>query len=410
MHKHIITLLCTLSMAISAPVMAKLKIRPDAPAQYVVKNGDTLWSISGKYLYSPWQWPKLWGSNRSQIHNPQRIYPGQVLSLRYVDGQPRLGFDNSAGIPTIKLEPKIRNLSSGYGISTIDVDFFRMFMQHPQVIDKEETRNAPRLAAGPENRILFSKGDRVYADRQLEPGRYLVYRIEQNVTDPDTHKYLGQLVRFSGEVATLAGQNSVLNERSPDEAANLPKDEYYTRVNPLIKLPTRTAQPMVVTNIASEINKGDYLLKITDEHDPFQMMPHAPNTQVKGKIVSVMDGIQEAGPYQTITINLGKNDGIDKGTVLSLYTKSRQFKAGFSTDSKSSRNVFKYLSIPAEEVGLAMVYRVSDNLSSALIISASNAVQIGDLVMNPGHDMDDVRPESAHVFGLQNAEPKMTDD
>lgn len=398
MHKHIITLLCALSMAISAPVMAKLKLRPDAPAQYVVKSGDTLWSISGKYLYSPWQWPQLWGSNRAQIRNPQKIYPGQVLSLRYVNGQPRLGFDNSGGIPTIKLQPQIRNLSSGYGISTIDVDFFRMFMQHPQVISKEQTREAPRLIAGPDNRVIYSTGDRIYADRQLEPGRYLIYRIEQNITDPDTHKYLGQLVRFSGEAATLAGQNTALAERSPKDAASLPEDEYYTRKTSLIKVPTRTAQPMVITNSASEINKGDYLLKITDEHDPFQMMPHAPTTQIKGKIVSVMDGIQEAGPYQTITLNLGTNDGVDKGTVVSLYKKSRQLKADLSNEPKKSRSVVKYLSIPAEEVGLALIYRVSDNLSSALIINASQAVQIGDLVMNPGHDLDDVTQDSTYLI------------
>lgn len=397
MHKHIITLLCTLGMAISAPVMAKLKLRPDAPAQYVVKNGDTLWSISGKYLYSPWQWPQLWGSNRAQIQNPQKIYPGQVLSLRYVDGQPRLGFDNNGGIPTIKLQPKVRNISSGYGINTVDVDFYRIFMQHPQVIDKEQTRKAPRLIGGPESRVMFTTGDRVYADRQLESGRYLVYRIEKDIADPDTHKDLGQLVRFSGEVATLAEQNSALAERSPSDAASLPKDEYYTRLHPLVKLPTQTAQPLVVTNVASEINKGDYLLKITDEHDSFQMMPHAPNTQVKGKIVSVMDGIQEAGTYQTITLNLGSDDGVDKGTVVSLYKKSHQLKGSIPDASTESRSVLKYLSIPAEEVGLALIYRVSDKMSSALIINASHPVKVGDLVMNPGHDLDDVTQDLRHV-------------
>jgi len=393
MHKHIITLLCTLGMAISAPVMAKVKLRPDAPAQYVVKRGDTLWGISGKYLYSPWQWPQLWGSNRAQIRNPQKIYPGQVLTLRYVNGQPRLGFDQSSGIPTIKVRPQVRDLSSGYGISTLNVDFYRLFSQHPQVIDKEQTRTAPRLIEGSESRVMYSTGDRVYADQTLEPGRYLIYRIEQNIKDPDTHKYLGQLVRFSGEAATLAGRNSALAERNPNDAASLPEDEYYSRKNSVFKVPTRTAQPMIITNAASEINKGDYLLKITDEQDPFQMMPHEPATQVKGKIVYIMDGIEEAGPYQTITLNLGSKDGIDKGTVLSLYKKSRHFNSWLSKDSRNSRNMGKYLSIPAEEVGLALIYRVSDNLSSAIIINTSTALKVGDMVMNPGHDLDDVNQD-----------------
>ena len=56
MQKRIITLLCAAGLAISALAFsAALKVRPDAPTRYVVKQGDTLWGISGKYLYRPWQ-------------------------------------------------------------------------------------------------------------------------------------------------------------------------------------------------------------------------------------------------------------------------------------------------------------------------------------------------------------------
>ena len=79
MRKRIITLLCAAGLAFSAQTIAAgLKVRPDAPARYEVKPGDTLWSISGKFLYSPWQWNRLWGANRGQIRNPHAIYPGQV--------------------------------------------------------------------------------------------------------------------------------------------------------------------------------------------------------------------------------------------------------------------------------------------------------------------------------------------
>lgn len=394
MHKHIITMLCALGMAFSMPVMAKkMRLRPDAPEQYVVKSGDTLWSISRKYLYSPWQWPQLWGSNRTQISNPQKIYPGQILTLRYVNGQPRLSFDNK-GIPTIKLKPQVRDLATGYGIKTINVDLYRIFTQHPQIIDQMETKKAPKLIAGPDNRVFYSVGDRVYADRRLEPGRYLVYRAEKDIIDPDTHKYLGQLVRFSGELATLADKNSALQERSEKDASQLPKDEYYTRLHPLIKLPTQTAQPLIVINSASEISKGDYLLKITDEHDPFQIMPHAPSKKIKGKVVSIIDGSHEAGTFQTIILNLGANDGVDKGTVVSLVDKRRLIKADSSRDPESIRGVIKYLSIPAEEVGLALLYRVSDKISSAIILNTNKSIKIGDFVLNPGHDLDDITEDS----------------
>jgi hypothetical protein len=64
-----------------------INIKTDAPQTYVVKKGDTLWDISNLFLDQPWLWPELWRNN-TQIENPHLIYPGDVLRLRYVDGQP----------------------------------------------------------------------------------------------------------------------------------------------------------------------------------------------------------------------------------------------------------------------------------------------------------------------------------
>ena len=86
MQRTIITLLCAAGLVISSQSFAQtLSLRKDAPARYTVKSGDTLWSISRHYLRSPWQWPQLWGANRSHIRNPHMIYPGQTLVLRYVN-------------------------------------------------------------------------------------------------------------------------------------------------------------------------------------------------------------------------------------------------------------------------------------------------------------------------------------
>ena len=39
------------------------ELAPNAPDEYTVKRGDTLWAISGLFLSSPWRWPELWGMN-----------------------------------------------------------------------------------------------------------------------------------------------------------------------------------------------------------------------------------------------------------------------------------------------------------------------------------------------------------
>ena len=402
MQKRIITLLCAVGLAISMPLSAAgLKLRPDAPARYTVKRGDTLWGISGKYLYSPWQWSRLWGANRSRVRNPHLIYPGQVLVLRYVNGQPRLGFDAGAsyndGIPVEKLSPRVREVSSGYGIQTVNVNFYRMFMQHPQVIPQMQTQDAPRLIEGPDSRMLYSRGDRVYAYGIEEPGRYLVYRATKDILDPDTNKYLGQEVVFSGVVSTLPYKNSALEARSGQDAKYLKEGEYYTRLHPLVKVPTVTAQPMVVEEAVSEIRKGDFLLKMTDEGDSFQMMPHAPSVHVDAKVVSIFDGISESGQFQTITLNKGEAAGLDKGTVLSLYKRSRQTRVDLEDGKKGRRSVVKYVSIPAEEVGLAMVYRTSENLASAIILESTTNINIGDVASEPGQDLDNMPNDTLHV-------------
>lgn len=399
MQKRIITLLCAAGLAISAPAFsAALKVRPDAPTRYVVKQGDTLWGISGKYLYRPWQWSRLWGANRSKIRNPDRIYPGQVLVLRYVNGHPRLSVEHGAGgdIPLVKLSPRVREVSSGYGIQAINVNFYRMFMQHPQVIDQMQTQHAPRLVEGPESRLIYSKGDRVYAYEITEPGRYLVYRARKDITDPETKKYLGQEVVFSGIVATLPSTNSALDARSREDAEALPNNEYYTRLHPMLKVPTQTAQPMVVEEAVSEIRKGDYLLKLEDGGDSFNMMPHAPSQHIDAKVVSIFDGISEAGQFQTITLNKGSAHGLEKGTVLSLYKRSRQVKMDMQKGKDGSRSVVKYLFIPAEEAGLAMVYRVSQNLASAIILESKTNISIGDTASEPGQDLDNMLDDGRH--------------
>ena len=47
---------------------------------YTIKEGDTLWDISAKFLKDPFLWPKLWQRN-PYITNPHWIYPGQPVRI-----------------------------------------------------------------------------------------------------------------------------------------------------------------------------------------------------------------------------------------------------------------------------------------------------------------------------------------
>ncbi len=102
--------------------VALSELAPNAPDEYTVKSGDTLWAISRLYLRSPWRWPELWGMNIDDIANPHRIYPGQVLYLDKTGGRARLSTRRGVGgDTTVKLSPRTRYESlSGMALPTLN--------------------------------------------------------------------------------------------------------------------------------------------------------------------------------------------------------------------------------------------------------------------------------------------------
>lgn len=400
MKKPIITLLCAMSLAISAPSLA-LTVKKGAPERYTVKKGDTLWGISGMYLHQPGQWPELWGMNKSQIKNPHLIYPGQVLVLTYdAQGRPRLGIEGAGTAggrgQSIKLRPTAHDVSGGYSIQTLPMGLIRSFMEHPNVIPVEETNAAPQLVAGPDKRLLYSVGDRVYADKVGESGRYLTYRITGPVIDPDTKEVLGQEVVYSGEVATLMSRNGGPKvQQTALEAEKLGEGERYHQVNGLMKAPATVAQPFEITKIVSEINQGDRLKYIPiGSNDRFNFAPHNPQVEVKARVIRVFNGVSEAGSNQTVILNRGERDGLDRGTIVSVYKNHKAVK-------RNEKGKTKYVVIPAEEISQAMVYRTSERLAYAILLNATSEASIGDLVGNPGQDLEDLNfpPETVNNPG-----------
>lgn len=82
-------LLASLMLGCTFVFADTLTLKSGHPESYVVKKGDTLWDISAFFLKDPWRWPKLWGAN-PQVANPHLIYPGDRLTLVFIDGVPRL--------------------------------------------------------------------------------------------------------------------------------------------------------------------------------------------------------------------------------------------------------------------------------------------------------------------------------
>ena len=126
---------------------SNIPLTADAPDEYVVKTGDTLWDISKVFLRDPWYWPEIWYVN-PQVENPHLIYPGDVLKLVYVDGQPRLTLAEGAQRRRRQASvPEVRRDPLSQAITAIPYDIIASFMGRPTLLDKDQVKSAPYVVA-----------------------------------------------------------------------------------------------------------------------------------------------------------------------------------------------------------------------------------------------------------------------
>jgi len=68
-----------------AAVLALAARAAAAPPTIVVERGDTLAAIAERTLGDAALWPLLYRANRDRIKDPERVYPGQVLTVPPLD-------------------------------------------------------------------------------------------------------------------------------------------------------------------------------------------------------------------------------------------------------------------------------------------------------------------------------------
>jgi LysM repeat protein len=67
--------------AVAAPVAAPTEGGPAEGGAYVVKRGNTLWRIARRFYGNGLRYTEIYRANRSQIRNPNLIYPGQHFAV-----------------------------------------------------------------------------------------------------------------------------------------------------------------------------------------------------------------------------------------------------------------------------------------------------------------------------------------
>jgi len=354
------------------------ELAPNAPDNYTVKSGDTLWAIAGIFLKSPWRWPELWGMNMQEVRNPHRIYPGQQLSLEKKDGRAILRVRSGDGgldtppTDTVRVSPRNRvQPLAGNSLPTLQPHLIEPFLAEPLIVDELTMQLAPRIVGLNDNRVLLSRGDRAYARGMpetplLKTGaprdeEYRVFRNAQPLFDPITRAILGYEAQYLGKAVLVRGEST--------QPVPTPKGEVQ---------PMTVPATIDIVSVREEIRRGDRLLP----EPPRQLqsyVPRAPQQRVEGGTIVSMYGsaVAFAGQSQVVTINKGTADGIESGHVLAILREGNQIV------DRTQPGLREVLKLPDERSGLLMVFRPFERLSYALILEVTDEVKAGDRVVNP---------------------------
>lgn len=338
-----------------ASALGQIAVNPDHPDVYVVQTGDTLWDISAVFLRDPWLWPQIWNIN-AQIANPHLIYPGDIVRLVYIDGQPQIQVNGGTGgmasatassdssLPTVKLTPQMTSIPINEAITSIPLDQIRDFFTSTRVLTEEEIEAAPYMVAGQQDRIMVGQEDSFYVRGELIPGIsiYQIFRVGERYRDPETRKYLGYRAEFMGTARF---------QRQSEEVSKFN-----------------------IAGSTQEILAGDILLPLQqDDLDPI-LFPKVPDSHIDARIISVEGGVTHIGQLDVVALNKGQNDGLDNGHVMAVMDLGERVR-----DSVHGGSV----NLPDERAGMLIVFKSLPQMSFGLILEAQQPLSVGDTVTNP---------------------------
>lgn len=314
------------------------RLAADAPEEYVVQVGDTLWDIAATFLRDPWYWPEIWYIN-PQVENPHLIYPGDVLALVYIDGAPRVTVGQAG---SYRLSPQARITPLTEAITSVSYDSISAFLSRGVVIERNEVDSLPYLLATKGDHLIASAGNTIYIrGTSAQPGeRFNIVRVGDRLIDPETNDLIGYqgieigegTIRASGDPATMA-----------------------------------------LTSSKQEAAQGDRLIP-TSVEIPLNFFPKAPSSNIDGQIISVVNGVTQIGQYNVVVMNRGSNHGLGVGDVLTVWQRGAVVR-----DRVEGGNV----RLPDEEAGTVMVFKTYDRISYGLVMEATQAIHTEDFVRNP---------------------------
>ena len=181
--------LLVLLMALCIPCLA-VAAEQEEPTIYVIKQGDTLWGLSERFIKDPRYWPNMWAKN-SQITNPHLIYPGQRVRvfpdrLEFIPKEEKGPITTASGA-TVTTTDNLADIAKERTYSVLGSEGF---------ILENGTNPAGTIIGIHNNRNIAGDDDIVYTNIGKEHGvkggeKFGVFRKDGIISHPVSNEILG---------------------------------------------------------------------------------------------------------------------------------------------------------------------------------------------------------------------------
>jgi hypothetical protein len=348
---------------------AAVEMREGHPSTYVVQRGDTLWGIAGRFLSKPWLWPEIWQAN-PQIENPHRIFPGDVISLAYLDGRPvittQAGPRSEPAITTIPLADIEPFLRQSQVVSSLDG------LPHVVSLEGERLRSAEGQMAYVRGLSGVSVGDTVMVVRPTYHFRLPAKRRNLN-TIPSSLDHRGD--ETYRDVPSAWGRGLARGESLGYELTRQSLGRV-TQVQGDITL-------VLLVDGPADVRAGDRVIAAEAQPYDDSFLPQAPaSVPEHAAVLAVADASLAAGVKSVVALSVGSTDGVRNGTVFSTWRPGNAVPDDARHANRFRADANK-AQLPDEFTGRLLVFRTFDRVSYALVMEGIRPISVGDRLKHP---------------------------
>ncbi len=322
---------------------------------HTVQKGDTLWDICEHYYGNPNLWPKLWQMNPF-ITNPHLLEPGDVITLfeqelikevREVKGE-----ETAIKEPVKEEEPKppVMGIDAGHLTDLDNIGF----------LSHEEITSWGTLFAADTDKIMLSEGDIAYIifdeEKTIKIGdEFSIGRSSAIQKNPVTGKNLGYVFKVNGKAKVEERLGLAYGDK-----------RFYNKKNVFLTKIVESNEPISIDDSVLPY------IKISS-----CVVPVSLNKDVLSNIVASKDQRKLIGTNQIVYINLGLNDGINRGHVFEVVTANVVMNPNPEEGVSSSKII-----LPDKRLGKIMILEARADTSTAIVLSATEDFSIGVNITN----------------------------